>query len=134
MGSLFRKIKKARKIVAERKKNKNPRREKEIMGVSKKSLVIFRLMMAAFFMIAIVHSGYAPNKAPKLPEGVRTLDRGSDRVRKCWLSFSLFYPCARVEARFDIVTNNGLFVFFVVSQMALSFVLHNGYSFVSTVM
>eukprot|EP00531_Pseudo-nitzschia_arenysensis_P005858 CAMPEP_0116141712 /NCGR_PEP_ID=MMETSP0329-20121206/14524_1 /TAXON_ID=697910 /ORGANISM="Pseudo-nitzschia arenysensis, Strain B593" /LENGTH=89 /DNA_ID=CAMNT_0003636905 /DNA_START=174 /DNA_END=443 /DNA_ORIENTATION=+ len=37
--------------------------------VSKKSLYVFRFMMFAFFSMGIVLSGYAPNKAPKLPEG-----------------------------------------------------------------
>jgi hypothetical protein len=31
-------------------------------------------------MVAIVLSGYAPNKAPKLPEGVRTSCRGPHRI------------------------------------------------------
>ena len=72
MGSLIRKVAKAKKIVAERKKNKakkNPRRDTE-MGVSKNGLIVFRLIMAAFFIVAIVSSGYAPSKSPKLPEGV----------------------------------------------------------------
>ena len=78
MGSLLRKLKKAKQIIDDRKKEqRRNRRNSDATNsngsnnmVSKKNLVAFRLIMGAFFMVAIVQSGYAPNKAPKLPEGV----------------------------------------------------------------
>lgn len=69
MGSLARLLIKGRREVAAKRRIKKPRPDTEIM-VSKKSLYMFRFMMFAFFSMGIVLSGYAPNKAPKLPEGV----------------------------------------------------------------
>lgn len=77
MGSLVKRLTKGRKALAERQRQKKVRPDTDTM-VSTSSLVAFRIMMCAFFMVAIVISGYAPNKAPKLPEGVRTSCRGPD--------------------------------------------------------
>ena len=68
MGTLIKKLKKARKALPSR-KQKRDRPDTDAM-ISNNTLVIFRLMMCAFFMVAIVRPGYAPPKAPKLPEGV----------------------------------------------------------------
>jgi hypothetical protein len=70
MGSLVKRLTKGRKALAERQRQKKARPDTDTM-VSTSTLVVFRIMMCAFFMVAIVLSGYAPNKAPKLPEGVR---------------------------------------------------------------
>ena len=43
------------------------------MVISDSSRMCFRLLMFAFFTTAVVLSAYAPNKAPKLPEGVSFL-------------------------------------------------------------
>ena len=71
MGSrLLRNLSKGKKELRERKHTKKHRPDTDTM-ISRSTLWTFRLMMSAFFLFAIALSAYAPNKAPKLPEGVR---------------------------------------------------------------
>jgi hypothetical protein len=72
MGSLIRKFAKAKKQLSEQKKKEKIARPDTDAMISKSTLMVFRLMMAAFFLFAIVLSGRAPNRGPKLPEGVRS--------------------------------------------------------------
>ena len=69
MGSFARNIIKGNKDLKKRRKTKVIRPDTENM-IPKTNLILFRFMMFAFFAFAIVLSGYAPNKSPKLPEGV----------------------------------------------------------------
>ena len=69
MGSFARNIIKGNKDLRKRRKTKVIRPDTENM-IPKTNLILFRFMMFAFFAFAIVLSGYAPNKSPKLPEGV----------------------------------------------------------------
>jgi len=69
MGSLIRKFAKAKKQLSERRKKEKIARPDTDAMISKTNLMVFRLMMAAFFLFAIVLSGRAPNRGPKLPEG-----------------------------------------------------------------
>ena len=75
MGSFVRRVIKGKKELSRRRRQKVDRPDTDAM-IPKANLVVFRLMLFAFFSFAIVLSGYAPNKAPKLPEGVSTSARG----------------------------------------------------------
>mmetsp|Transcript_25326 Transcript_25326/g.54031 ORF Transcript_25326/g.54031 Transcript_25326/m.54031 type:complete len:119 (+) Transcript_25326:146-502(+) len=66
MGSLYKKLKESRKYISARKRKNKKNRPDDM--ISDQGLFVFRLMMFAFFMMAIANSGYAPPKAPKLPE------------------------------------------------------------------
>jgi len=46
------------------------KRDRKYNMVPHSNLVMFRIVLALFFVFAIVMSAYVPPKAPKLPEGV----------------------------------------------------------------
>mmetsp|Transcript_34413 Transcript_34413/g.39162 ORF Transcript_34413/g.39162 Transcript_34413/m.39162 type:complete len:113 (+) Transcript_34413:165-503(+) len=59
---MLRKLRKVKKLTPSKRKNT------EIM-ISNITKIYFRIVMFLFFTLAVVFSGYAPNKGPKLPDG-----------------------------------------------------------------
>ena len=70
---MLRKLRKAKKLDEKRRGGKKrikpiSRPDTDIM-ISNNSRMIFRIVMFLFFSLAVVLSGYAPKKGPKLPPG-----------------------------------------------------------------
>lgn len=63
---MLRKLRKAKKRAPSKRKNKPIDTEIMISNINK---LYFRIVMFLFFTLAVVFSGYAPNKGPKLPDG-----------------------------------------------------------------
>jgi len=68
---MLRKLRKAKKLEEKRRGGKRikPIRPDTDIMISNNSRMIFRIVMFLFFSLAVVLSGYAPKKGPKLPEG-----------------------------------------------------------------
>jgi hypothetical protein len=82
---MLRKLRKARKLDPNyKRKRKKPiiRPDTDIM-ISDNSRMIFRVVMFLFFSLAVVMSGYAPKKGPKLPEGFCKYGDVTDTTGEC---------------------------------------------------